>query len=269
MSDRVLFYANAIELVLLAAGLICTWRFALSPAGRGRPRAGVPPWPIAPLHFLLFIWIVICGALLGQLGALGILSAYPVKESAQLVFASAGFQFGMLAAIGGFNLNWAGSFPELRLDGPAVRSGLVTFLIAVPALVGSGLLAEAVLQFLHVTLQKQPLVEMLSHEKSPGIIGALIIVATIVAPVVEELIFRAGMFRYLASRFPRWAAHLFPAVFFGLLHSNLASFLPLVALGLVFSHAYERTGRIETSMVAHGLFNLTSTIGVLYGIDRA
>ncbi|MCX6944811.1 MAG: CPBP family glutamic-type intramembrane protease, partial [Opitutales bacterium] len=51
------------------------------------------------------------------------------------------------------------------------------------------------------------------------------------------------------------------------MHANLASFAPLVALGLVFALAYERTGRISTTIVAHALFNLTATLLVLAGVD--
>jgi membrane protease YdiL (CAAX protease family) len=51
------------------------------------------------------------------------------------------------------------------------------------------------------------------------------------------------------------------------MHANLASFAPLVALGVVFSLAYERTGRISTSIIAHALFNITTTVLVMAGLD--
>ena len=98
-------------------------------------------------------------------------------------------------------------------------------------------------------------------------ISGLLVAAIIIAPVTEELIFRAGIFRYMRTRLPRWAALLIPALLFGALHSNLASFVPLVAFGVVFSLAYERTGRIGTTMVAHALFNLTTALIALTGVD--
>ena len=57
-----------------------------------------------------------------------------------------------------------------------------------------------------------------------------------------------------------------PALLFGALHANLSSFVPLVALGLIFSLAYERTGRIGTTIVAHGLFNLNTIVLILCGV---
>ena len=103
--------------------------------------------------------------------------------------------------------------------------------------------------------------------KSPLLLGSLVALASIVAPITEELIFRAGLFRYARTRLPRWAALLLPAVLFGALHGNLASFPQLVALGVIFSLAYERTGNIAVPMLAHALFNLNTIALILSGID--
>jgi membrane protease YdiL (CAAX protease family) len=46
------------------------------------------------------------------------------------------------------------------------------------------------------------------------------------------------------------------------MHNHLASFAPLVVLGIVFSLTYERTGRIGTAIVAHALFNSYSVIRI-------
>jgi len=41
---------------------------------------------------------------------------------------------------------------------------------------------------------------------------------------------------------------------------------PAGALGIIFSIAYERTGRIEPAMVAHALFNLNTVVLILAGV---
>ena len=43
--------------------------------------------------------------------------------------------------------------------------------------------------------------------------------------------------------------------------------MPLFVLGVVFSLAYERTGRILVTVIAHGLFNLNTIIVLLSGIN--
>jgi hypothetical protein len=90
--------------------------------------------------------------------------------------------------------------------------------------------------------------------------------AILVAPITEELIFRAGLFRYLRTRIPRWAALLLPALLFASLHGNLAAFAPLAALGIVFALAYEHTGRIAVPIIAHALFNLNTLVLLLTGV---
>jgi len=81
------------------------------------------------------------------------------------------------------------------------------------------------------------------------------------------MVFRAGVFRYARTRLPRRAALLLPAILFAAVHADLPSFAPLLVLGLVFSLAYERTGNIKTTMVAHALFNLNTTLLVLAGVN--
>ena len=102
-------------------------------------------------------------------------------------------------------------------------------------------------------------------ESAPGS-ATRVTSSVVVAPVTEELIFRRGLFRWLRTRLPRPAALLLPAVLFAALHANLASFPALVVLGVIFSLAYERTGRIGTSIVAHALFNLHTILLVLAGV---
>jgi len=102
----------------------------------------------------------------------------------------------------------------------------------------------------------------------------LTVMAVVLAPVAEELIFRAGIFRFLRGRAPRLVALVLPALFFALLHvdrtnlNGLVTVAPLTALGIVFSLAYERTGRIAVPMLAHALFNLHTVIFLLLGIGE-
>ena len=49
---------------------------------------------------------------------------------------------------------------------------------------------------------------------------------------------------------------------------GLSSLPPLVLLAVIFSLAYERTGRIGTPIVAHALFNLNSVLVILSGISE-
>jgi len=148
-----------------------------------------------------------------------------------------------------------------------LRAGLITFAIALPLLVTVGILWTLFLNRVGLPAERQELIGLFAEAKSPFLLGSLVVLASIVAPITEELVFRAGLFRYARTRLPRWAALLLPAVVFGALHGNLASFAQLVTLGVLFSLAYERTGNIAVPMVAHALFNLNTIALILSGVD--
>lgn len=90
----------------------------------------------------------------------------------------------------------------------------------------------------------------------------LIILAVVVAPITEELLFRAGIYRFLKGRFsPRYAL-IVSSFFFALMHFNTLSFLPLFLLGMLLCRSYERSGNILVPIGFHALFN-ANNIGLL------
>lgn len=80
------------------------------------------------------------------------------------------------------------------------------------------------------------------------------IVTVIVAPVVEELIFR----RMLIDRtrhYGEWCAIVFSALMFGLFHGNLYQFFYAFGVGLLFAFIYVRTGRAWYTVLLHMAVN--------------
>ena len=94
--------------------------------------------------------------------------------------------------------------------------------------------------------------------------------AVIAAPIIEELVFRMGLFnlcrwtgrklrgtkRILQSNtFPLVSALVSGAVF-AAVHVHAATFAPLWFLGVAFAWLYWKSGTIRSSMLCHFLFNL-------------
>ena len=80
------------------------------------------------------------------------------------------------------------------------------------------------------------------------------IIMIIVAPAVEELIFR----KFLIDRTKRFGekyAIVFSAICFGLFHMNLQQFIYAMAIGLVFGYVYSRSGKIQYTMIMHSIIN--------------
>lgn len=269
MPDRTTTIASVFEFSLLLAGLILFWRLRLSPAARRETVVvALPRWDAPLSDFILFIWLVCAGGFVASFGT-GLLLRHDSIERDRLVaLGTAGFQVGILSGIAFFHI-----FFDRFKTPPTPRrrnfftTGIVTFLLAMPLVTVVSLLWQALLNAVGLPTDKQDLVRMFLEAGSPLWLAIMMVLACVGAPLTEELLFRAGLFRYARTRLPRWAALLVPACCFAALHRNLASFAPLVALGILFSIAYERTGRIGTSIVAHALFNLNSVLLILAKVD--
>ena len=96
------------------------------------------------------------------------------------------------------------------------------------------------------------------NEASSGIAsgGAATLIATVlVAPVVEEFIFRGLIMSRLSKAMPGWLAVLLSAAIFGICHGHPVWFCYTFVLGAFFGFADLRTGSIWPSILAHLTFN--------------
>ncbi len=103
----------------------------------------------------------------------------------------------------------------------------------------------------------QALVKALETTKDWKFMGAALFVAVVVAPVVEEVIFRGYIYPVVKRFSEKWFAALFSGVLFGVIHFNLASFPVLAVMGILLVVLYERTGSIWPPIACHALFNGT------------
>jgi len=85
-----------------------------------------------------------------------------------------------------------------------------------------------------------------------GIAAGFIMI--VVAPVIEELIFRK-MIIDRTKRFGEKYAIVFSAVCFGLFHLNLQQFLYAASIGMVLGYVYSKTGKIQYTMIMHSIIN--------------
>ena len=126
-------------------------------------------------------------------------------------------------------------------------------LVAYPLMIGFSLLQK---MFFDPGEELQKAVEILLESDNNALRIVLIISATIVAPLVEEIIFRG----YLYAVIKRYSGCVFAAIttslLFAVVHGNLPGMMPLFILALILTLAYELTGCLWVPIVAHSLFNL-------------
>lgn len=157
----------------------------------------------------------------------------------------------------------SGSAPPRLSTTAALREGGLSFLTALPVVFASSFLWKGLLDLLGVDAKPQDLVSFFADTGDHLALAAMIVLAVIIAPVAEELVFRIGLFRWLRTRTLRGVALLAPAVVFAMLHGNLAALVPLVVLAVCLSLDYERTGHPLVPIVGHALFNANTLMLLL------
>lgn len=98
------------------------------------------------------------------------------------------------------------------------------------------------------------LLESMANTTPPGL---YLVIAGLMAPVMEELIFRKLLLDRLRP-FGDRCAILVSALAFGLFHMNLYQFFYAVALGLIFGGVVLKTGKVWHGMLLHAIANLSS-----------
>tara|TARA_Y100000385_G_C13084938_1_gene635952 strand:+ start:502 stop:1086 length:585 start_codon:yes stop_codon:yes gene_type:complete len=93
----------------------------------------------------------------------------------------------------------------------------------------------------------------------------ILIHVLLIAPIVEEVIFRGYMYRILKSRIPIIFAMIISSTLFSLIHYNVLSYILLFVLSIFLTYIYERNGSIICPIIIHSLFNLMMSTLIIYG----
>lgn len=274
------------ELCLFFSGVALVVWLLGNPTARGRwfKTNALPPTPVALSDFLLSAVLIF-------------LTGFACQAVAQLwlggTIADAGDHQGLalftysVANYAGALVAWKLMFPSLRrswalssatpwpvpptpLPWPrALRLGAGTLLVALPVLSLVSLGWNLVVESLDLPVIPQDVIAIFTNTRSPLVITGMLLVACVFAPIYEELLFRAGLYRFCRQRLGRGAGLLISGICFGALHGNWAGFLPLAVLGMGLAIVYEATGSIRVPIIAHGLFNMNTVLVLLSGLPEA
>ncbi|MDP1978461.1 CPBP family intramembrane glutamic endopeptidase [Undibacterium sp.] len=82
-----------------------------------------------------------------------------------------------------------------------------------------------------------------------------IITACLVAPVLEEMLFRGLILRSFLQQYSRWVAILGSACLFGLAHMNIYQFLCATIVGVLCAWLYQKTRSLWPGIILHSASN--------------
>ena len=132
---------------------------------------------------------------------------------------------------------------------------MVGLLITIVVVIVQSLRATA--QGLPPTPPTNPIFEIIS-DSGPFVILLVFSLATIWAPITEELIFRGALYRHMRGRLHWVLAAFFSAILFAYMHSyGPLMVAPLIALGFMFAFMRQWRGSIIAPITAHFIHNAT------------
>jgi membrane protease YdiL (CAAX protease family) len=196
-----------------------------------------------------------------QLGA-GDKDAKPPEEkyTAGVLLFSMGFQFFCGAIAVGIMFTRANPVRWLGLRWPSwPRCFAIAPLSVIGIWVFTGLLAatgwNAWLEDQLHAAPVQEAVQLLTNSRNMAVVALMSFSAAIVAPLVEETIFRGYLYP-VAKRFGGpVAGMLFSSLVFAAAHGSAVALLPLFVLAMLLCILYEVTGSLWANVSVHFLFN--------------
>jgi membrane protease YdiL (CAAX protease family) len=154
---------------------------------------------------------------------------------------------------------WAWGALGWRYTRGSALAGVVGLLAIVPLLFFVALITARL-----VKPESHDLVSEVLAPGNPWWVGlVMLVIAVVIAPVVEETLYRGILFPALQGNMSGWAAAVLSGALFASVHGQVFVLLLFTILGTLFAYLYWRMRSLWASTVAHAVFNGASTVIVL------
>ena len=146
-----------------------------------------------------------------------------------------------------------------------------TVLLRILSLMPLGLVHAIWLLFLHYAglgVEEQDVVSLMRKkfkEGDPGYIAAAVLLAVVLAPVVEEMVFRGLLFGWLRERCGAAAGAVLSSIAFALVHASLTAVVALFLVALLLCAIHVRTRSLYPCMLYHSLLNAQTLLLIAFG----
>jgi uncharacterized protein len=238
---------------------------------------GVPAWPIGWVDFGIFACAMVITVFVVQNVAAVLFLSAPMEGGAPqeltpwlAVFAVLLLHLPMLAVFYAARRFYPGHYAsqlnnaELKI-GVAFRQAVSLFLMCLPLIWIASLIWTYLLTALEAAgaidaFEPQALITLFQDGGDPIAISLLVALAILLAPIVEEIVFRGCVYRFLKSQTTLLPAQILSGCVFSFMHWNLMSFVPLVIVGVFLARVYEKSGNLIVAIWFHAFFNAFSLL---------
>ncbi|HEY3418740.1 MAG TPA: CPBP family intramembrane glutamic endopeptidase, partial [Armatimonadota bacterium] len=249
-------------LALLGLGIFCSAviLFCLRFYNLGDDIAAVTETPPAPVPWGIGVALAVVSLHLLLMGAIGygLTQLFPQSGGdTKIVLATLGVIISAVIVIGGFLISlgkapWDWSSLGWRQTPRGLGYGLLILVIVLPLVRGVTFLSSAIF---HGDNAVNPIIPFVLQTRSIWVQLYLLLTVTVVAPLVEETLFRGILFRALNHRLAFWSAAVLSGFLFAIAHGELMAILPITLLGTVFAFLTQRSRSLLPSAAAHAGYN--------------
>lgn len=150
----------------------------------------------------------------------------------------------------------------------ALKQGFVTFSVGTAISLPLAMAAMALLAFLGEEPTVQEPLKRAIDPQQPANLWIVGIYGILVAPVLEECVFRGLLFpaiRKVAGGGSRgfWFSAIIVSLLFAAIHESSFALLPLFGLAMVLAFVFEKTDSLSTVILGHAFFNASSTVPLI------
>ncbi len=150
--------------------------------------------------------------------------------------------------------------------------GIVTWLVAFPVTLALGQLAELVT---YIITGKEGIDQLAIRflklvKESPSLLTIALVAIVVIAPVIEELVFRGFLYTYLRQKMSKMGAILLSSLIFAIFHfspqqgvSNVPLLFSLFTFSFFLAFLYERQRSLLAPIALHMTFNSISVIRII------
>ncbi|MBI4323381.1 MAG: CPBP family intramembrane metalloprotease [Candidatus Omnitrophica bacterium] len=137
----------------------------------------------------------------------------------------------------------------------AIKQALTGYVGCFPWIFGLLWLVVRIANRLGIQPSMEAIHELLFVEGRTLTVALTVVLACVIGPVAEEVFFRGVVFATLRRSTSRTVAMLVSGSLFAAMHTNLIAFVPILALGCVLAHLYERSGSLVGPIAVHMVHN--------------
>ncbi|WEV54707.1 lysostaphin resistance A-like protein [Leuconostocaceae bacterium ESL0723] len=131
-------------------------------------------------------------------------------------------------------------------------------------------------QFGHDISKNQDIIQQMAGSGQAALI-IVIFDVLILAPVMEELLFRGLFLDYFDSRKIWWLGPIFSGIVFAAMHVvgtgftlvTLVDMVPYLIMGIVLAYVYKKSGRISNDIAVHLMQNTLASLGLILTLAMA